>query len=111
MAAKKMTCRVCGKEYDGCATCQHVHSYSAWRNLVDSIDHYKIFCIVRDYANKDLTKEQAKARLSKLDTTGYETWETLSGEYLRDLLKEESKPMQDKKVSIRKSKQNVKKFK
>lgn len=50
-----------------------------------SIDHFKIFEIAREYQNGALTRDQALNRLSRTDTTGYETFNTATGEVLRKL--------------------------
>lgn len=51
-----------------------------------SIDHFKIFEIAREYQNGALTRDEALDRLTRTDTTGYETFDTATGEVLRKLL-------------------------
>lgn len=39
-------CRVCGKEYEHCYSCEKVHS---WRTLTDTADHYYILNVLMEY--------------------------------------------------------------
>lgn len=81
----KLKCTVCGREYDACPTCLKVKSYSAWRNIACSEEHYKIFNIVSYYAHGDITKEVAKEKLSGIDISGHESWNTISGKLLTEI--------------------------
>ena len=42
----KRPCRVCGKEYEFCYSCEKVHS---WRALTDTADHYYILNVLMEY--------------------------------------------------------------
>lgn len=79
-------CFCCGKEYEVCPHCPTDYGFSPWRSMHCSIDHFKIFEIVREYQNGALTRDEALDRLSRTDTTGYETFDTATGEILRRLL-------------------------
>lgn len=50
------------------------------------IDHFKIFETVREYKNGALSITDARDYLSKLNTTGYETFDTQTGAVLREIL-------------------------
>lgn len=103
MKNSKLICTVCGVEYEGCLTCQKAHTYAPWRNIVDTVDHYKAFCIARDWYAKEITDAEAKEKLKSVDVTGYEKWNTATGEAMRTILKEE------KQVEIEKINTNIKK--
>lgn len=50
----KRQCRVCGKEYDHCYSCEKIHS---WRALTDTADHYYILNVLMEYqVNHDAMK-------------------------------------------------------
>lgn len=42
----KCRCRVCGKEYEHCYSCEKVHS---WRALTDTADHYYVLNVLMEY--------------------------------------------------------------
>lgn len=89
MSEKKLTCTVCGKEYEACITCQNAKTYSSWRNLVDSMEHYKLFILARDYGNGRLNKDDAKTKIKELDISGFENWNTITGRLICEILKKD----------------------
>ena len=47
-------CKICGKSYQVCPTCETVKSFMPWRTLVCSLEEYQVFSILSDYlCNKD----------------------------------------------------------
>lgn len=42
-------CRVCGKEYEVCLSCE---KNGSWRALTDTADHYYILTVLMDYKSK-----------------------------------------------------------
>lgn len=93
MADNKLTCAVCGTEYDGCRTC-HNHDITSWKMITDTENHFAIFVILHKYnVLKSITKEQAKRELLECDVTGYETFPKSIKASIEDILdkKEESK--------------------
>lgn len=42
----KRRCRVCGKEYEYCYSCEKIHS---WRSIADTVEHYYILCVLMEY--------------------------------------------------------------
>jgi hypothetical protein len=67
-------CAICGKKYHVCKSCQQMKSFTPWRSVVDTIEHYKIFLIISNYTNKRITKDEAKNELLNVDLTGYENF-------------------------------------
>lgn len=67
-------CVVCGKGYHACDSCNKEKSYTPWRVLTDTIEHYKIFMILKNYNNKLISKEHAQEMLLSLDLTGMELY-------------------------------------
>jgi arsenate reductase-like glutaredoxin family protein len=61
-------CSICGNGYHLCLTCQG-SKINPWRSIVDSVEHYKIFIVIRDYENKYIDKDEANKLLSQCDLT------------------------------------------
>lgn len=82
----KSICLCCGREYEVCPHCPTAVSYTPWRRLHCSAEHFKLFETAREYQNGTLSKADAKARLSRLDLTGYEHFGTQTGEVIQKIL-------------------------
>lgn len=63
-------CRICGAEYHRC----NCSSEESWRKVADTANHYKVFCVVRDYVNEIIDANKANSLLAKLDLTGRESF-------------------------------------
>ncbi len=59
-------CTICGKAYHRCSTCQDSR-LNPWKNVVDTMEHYKIYMTVASYNNGYLSKEKANEELLDLD--------------------------------------------
>ena len=55
---RKQKCICCGKTYDLCIHCPTDVGYTPWRTMHCSVDHFKIFELVRDYVNGKLPKDK-----------------------------------------------------
>ena len=69
-------CIVCGLEYRSCDNCQRIKSYTPWRALCDSWDHYQIYLLIRTFQENLDSKENIQAQLEKLGVTpgSYSDW-------------------------------------
>jgi len=76
-------CSVCGKGYWACDTCTEIKSFTPWRSITDSIEHYKIHLLVTDYLNGNIKKEEAGKKLKDIS---YDLLELKEG--VRDIIKE-----------------------
>ena len=48
------TCDICGKKYHVCNSCKEVKSFTPWRTVTDTMQHYLIFLALSEYTkNKD----------------------------------------------------------
>lgn len=56
-------CRICGTPYHRC----NCKSENSWRKVVDTAEHYKIFCVIRDYNNGVIDADKASELLAKFD--------------------------------------------
>ena len=67
-------CGICGKSYKVCKTCRDTKMWYSWRTVCDTPEHYAIFLVLNAYTNKEITKDDAKARLEKMNLEGYESF-------------------------------------
>ena len=82
-------CSICGKKYHFCLDCGNAKSFTPWRTIADTIEHYKIFIIIRDYVNKNINKSEAKLQLNKLDLSEIDIFVPEIKIVIEDILKEE----------------------
>lgn len=61
------TCAICGTKYHFCMDCGQAKTFTPWRTIVDTVEHYKIFMIISDYTNKHIDKAEAKEQLGKIN--------------------------------------------
>lgn len=94
------TCSICGTGYNACSGCMDVKSYTPWRTIVDSIEHYKIFLIIRDYTNKYIDIKTAREQLQKCNLNGLDTFVPEIKNIIEYILsyEEESKAVKTKRV-------------
>ena len=67
------TCDICGKKYHVCNSCKEVKSFTPWRTVTDTMQHYIIFLALSEYT-KTKDKEKAKEELSKCDLSELDTF-------------------------------------
>ena len=67
------TCDICGKKYHICSSCKEVKSFTPWRTVTDTMQHYIIFLALSEYT-KTKDKEKAKEELSKCDLSEVDTF-------------------------------------
>lgn len=95
------TCSICGKKYHMCVTCSEVKSFMPWRTIVDTVNCYKIFLILRDYTNKSKTKESAKADLEKCDLTEISIFIPEIKSTIEEIIKDEMRIKKIKTLSVK----------
>ena len=66
-------CDICGKPYRVCNSCKEVKSFTPWRTVTDTMQHYIIFLALSEYT-KTKDKEKAKEELSKCDLSELDTF-------------------------------------
>lgn len=92
-------CVVCGKGYHACDSCLEEKTFKPWRTLTDSIDHYKIFMILRDYDNKLISKTEAKKMLENVNIDGWQDFKESSKKVMSEIMKAE-KVIPEKKGKV-----------
>lgn len=70
MSGKKyFECAICGKRYEACYSCGRKDASLAWKNLCDTVEHYKVFQVVNGYTSGVYTKEEAAQKLKNVDVS------------------------------------------
>jgi len=85
------TCSICGNKYYYCRDCKEIQGFTPWRTITDTIEHYKIFLIIRDYVNKYISKDEAAKQLKKLDLSNVNSFLPEIKEKVNEILKVDSK--------------------
>lgn len=60
------TCDICGKKYHVCQSCKDIASFTPWRVVTDTLNHYLIFVALSNYT-KTKDKRKAQEELSLCD--------------------------------------------
>lgn len=69
-------CIVCGKLYHSCDSCERIKSYSPWRTITDSFNHYQIYVTIKSFDSNIISQEEAIQELRDLGVTEstYKDW-------------------------------------
>ena len=66
-------CDICGKPYHVCNSCKEIKTFTPWRTVTDTLQHYSIFLALSEYTkNKD--KIKAKNELSLCDLSDLDSF-------------------------------------
>lgn len=82
------TCDICGKKYHICGSCKEVKSFTPWRTVTDTMQHYLIFLTLSEYT-KTKDKEKAKEELSKCDLSELDTFNENIKSAINEIMAEE----------------------
>ena len=82
------TCDICGKKYHICSSCKEVKSFTPWRTVTDTMQHYIIFLALSEYT-KTKDKEKAKEELSKCDLSELDTFNESIKTVIKEIMAEE----------------------
>ena len=80
-------CDICGKKYHICSSCKEVKSFTPWRTVTDTMQHYLIFLALSEYT-KTKDKEKAKEELSKCDLSELDTFNENIKTVIREIMAE-----------------------
>ena len=83
------TCAICGQPYKICRTCQEIKSFTPWRTITDTLQHYTLFLVLSEYSR---TKDKAKAKdeLSKCDLSEKELFKDSVKNMIDEIMKEDT---------------------
>lgn len=86
-------CRTCGKEYKVCPTCAEIRTYTPWRTICCTADHYKIWLAVEQYRKGVIDKKTAKEQLCTIGFNNDEsaTFIPAVQDIIKDILAEDIK--------------------
>lgn len=76
---------MCGTGYHACDSCEKEKAFTPWRTLTDTIDHYKIFMVLRAYHNQEIGRTQARQMLSFLDLSDRKQYKDTARKILADI--------------------------
>ena len=99
------TCDICGKKYHICSSCKEVKSFTPWRTVTDTMQHYIIFLALSEYT-KTKDKEKAKEELSKCDLSELDTFNENIKTVIKEIMAEEKEKIVET-VSEENVKENV----
>lgn len=85
-------CILCGKGYHACDACNEVRTFAPWRAFTDSIDHFKIFSVLKDYNNRIITKDEAKELLSHVNLGDKDSFKENSRKLIDEIFKKDIAP-------------------
>ncbi|MCJ7836030.1 hypothetical protein MUB23_11620 [Cuneatibacter sp. NSJ-177] len=60
-------CLICGRRYHTCDDCLKKHSFTPWRSITDTKEHYQLFLLLCDYRDGYLSRKAAREKLSRID--------------------------------------------
>ena len=93
-------CIICGKGYHACDSCDSVRSFTPWRALADTVEHYQIYMVIKQYNSKLITKSEAKAMLINIDLTEINSFKDSVKTILKEILKEDAPARKSSKKKI-----------
>lgn len=69
-------CIVCGKLYHSCDSCENIKTYSPWRTVTDTFNHYQIYVTIKSLDSNIISQEEALQELRGLGVTesSYKDW-------------------------------------
>lgn len=83
-------CIVCGAMYHACDTCQKIKTYTPWRTLCDTMEHYQVLLAIKSYDSGVFTKEEAAEDIKKRGVVfgSYDEWPEGTKHKLNEILAE-----------------------
>lgn len=79
-------CLTCGNAYEYCGSCPTSLNLPVWKNIFDTESCKTVFETVSDYAQNVISKDVAKNKLSKCNTSG--KYKKNIQKYLDDIMTE-----------------------
>lgn len=103
MKSKPRNCNCCGREYYYCPHCREDENKPTWMMAWDTQECREVFITLSDYNSKNISKEQAKERISKVLTHTIVFKEKVQ-QQIDELFKEEQEQETVSRPRMRKSK-------
>ena len=83
-------CKICGSGYHVCNSCLEQKTFSPWRTVTDTIEHYKIYIVLHSYSITG-DKEKAKLELQKCDLNGLDNFRPEIKSMINEIIQEPKK--------------------
>ena len=83
-------CIICGVKYHHCDSCNQMSTFTPWRVICDTSEHYQTFMVIKDYQSNIITKDEAKEQLDIIGVTvnDIESFKDSVKDILHDILVE-----------------------
>ncbi|MEF9983691.1 MAG: hypothetical protein RR806_03135 [Oscillospiraceae bacterium] len=62
-------CIICDTDYHCCNDCGNMKSFTPWRTICDTTEHYQIFMVLYELDNNFISKEEASDQLESIGIT------------------------------------------
>lgn len=59
-------CIICGTSYHACDSCRQIKTYTPWRMLCDTFEHYQVYLVIREWQEGLIKKDEAQRKLKEL---------------------------------------------
>lgn len=79
-------CIICGKGYHACNSCNEIKTFTPWRALTDTIEHFQLYMVLQDYIDKKITKAEARKELSNFDLSEKDTFKDSAKNAINEIL-------------------------
>lgn len=89
MSQVNRICKTCGKQYFYCTNCDKTLNSPQWMLMWHDENCKKIFEIVSDYAQKRISKADAKSKIQACNLQVYYTFKEKIRNYIDEILAEE----------------------
>lgn len=86
------TCSICGKPYHMCLHCKTEIGAAPWKRHTDTVEHYKVFQVVRGYSTGVYDKSEAKEKLKNIDLSDMDTFVDSIKTVIGKIMEEEVSP-------------------
>ena len=80
-------CIICGKGYHSCDSCNEIKSFTPWRTLTDTIEHFQLYNVLQDYVTKRITKFEARKELDKFNLSDKDSFTESAKNCIDEILK------------------------
>lgn len=84
-------CVLCGAGYHSCDLCNSQKTFTPWRTLTDTLEHFQIFMILKDYNNRRIDRKEAVELLSAFDLSDRETYKDSAKSVLADIFRDDGR--------------------
>lgn len=89
------TCKICGKSYYACMSCADTMKLHPFKSFTDTVEHFKVFQVVRGLSTGVYTKDEAKEKFKNIDLSDIEFFRPHIKDIIKDVLKEDEVIVED----------------